>query len=98
MPGRSWQWNTVVLPDHRGRGIGRWMKAVMWQRLRATEPDVTMLHTGNAASNANMLAINTEMGFQPTHLMGCWQADLDVLEAGLSRGGPAGGSATGSTR
>ena len=86
-PAASWQWTTVVLPAHRGRGIGRWMKAAMWQRLRATEPEVTGLQTGNAASNAFMLAINNEMGFKPTHLMGCWQADLEVLEASLSRRG-----------
>jgi len=86
-PEASWQWTTVVLPDHRGRGIGRWMKATMWQRLRATEPEVTGLQTGNAASNSYMLAINNEMGFRPTHLMGCWQADLDTFEAGLSRRG-----------
>ena len=83
-PAASWQWNTVVLPAHRGRGIGRWMKAAMWRRLRTAEPDVTSLQTGNAASNAHMLAINTEMGFQPTHLMACWQADLETLDARLS--------------
>ena len=83
-PEASWQWTTVVLPAHRGRGIGRWLKAAMWQRLRATEPAVTALQTGNAASNSYMLAINTEMGFEPTHLMGCWQADLDVLESRLA--------------
>ena len=92
-PAASWQWSTVVLPAHRGRRIGRWLKATMWQRLRATEPDVTGLQTGNAASNAHMLAINNEMGFKPTHLMGCWQAGLEVLEAGISRRGPEGGSA-----
>ena len=27
--------STVVLPAHRGRGIGRGMKAAMWQRLKA---------------------------------------------------------------
>ena len=84
-PAASWQWSTVVLPAHRGRRIGRWLKASMWQRLRATEPEVTGLQTGNAVSNAHMLAINNAMGFKPTHLMGCWQADLEVLEAGLSR-------------
>ena len=86
-PAASWQWSTVVLPAHRGRRIGRWLKATMWQRLRTEEPEVTGLHTGNAASNAHMLAINNEMGFKPTHLMGCWQTDLDTLEAGLSRRG-----------
>ncbi len=84
-PAASWQWTTVVLPAHRGRRIGRWLKAAMWQRLRATEPEVTGLQTGNAASNAHMLAINNAMGFKPTHLMGCWQADLEILEAALSR-------------
>ena len=82
-PAASWQWSTVVLPAHRGRRIGRWLKAAMWQRLRADEPDVTGLQTGNAASNAHMLAINNAMGFKPTHLTACWQADLDVLESRL---------------
>ena len=94
-PAASWQWSTVVLPAHRGRRIGRWLKATMWQRLRTEEPEVTGLNTGNAASNAHMLAINNEMGFKPTHLMGCWQADLEVLEAAISRREPAGGSAAG---
>ena len=98
-PAASWQWSTVVLPAHRGKGIGRWLKAHMWLRLRAAEPGVTGLQTGNAASNAQMLAINTEMGFEPTHLMGCWQADLEALQTALGRRrGPAGGSAAGSTR
>ena len=94
-PAMSWQWDTVVLPAQRGRRIGRWVKAAMWQWLRSTEPEVTMLHTGNAASNAHMLAINTEMGFRPTHLMGCWQGDLAVLQSGLSRRGREGGFAAG---
>ena len=84
-PAASWQWSTVVLPAHRGRGIGRWLKAAMWHRLRATEPEVTGLQTGNAASNAHMLAINDEMGFRPTHLMGCWQAGLETLDRALLR-------------
>ena len=82
-PAASWQWSTVVIEAHRGRGIGRWLKAAMWQRLRSEEPEVTGLHTGNAASNAHMLAINTEMGFVPTHLTGCWQGDLTALESNL---------------
>ena len=89
-PAFAWQWNTVVLPAHRGRGLGRWMKAAMWQRLRAEAPELTMLRTGNAESNAAMLAINTEMGFQPSHLMGCWQADRATLESGINRSGSQG--------
>ena len=84
-PAYSWQWNTVVLPAHRGRGIGRGMKAAMWQRLRAEAPEVAVLRTGNAQSNAAMLAINTEMGYQPSHLMGCWQTDSTTLESGINQ-------------
>ena len=91
-PAFAWQWNTVVLPTHRGRGIGRWMKAAMWQRLRAEAPQATTLRTGNAESNVAMLAINAEMGFQPSHLMGCWQAGLATLESSLSRGGSESGT------
>ena len=91
-PAFAWQWNTVVLPAHRGRGIGRWMKAAMWQRLRTESPEVVTLRTGNAESNAAMLAINTEMGFEPSHLMGCWQTDLATFETGISRVGKEGGT------
>ncbi len=83
-PAFAWQWNTVALPAYRGRSIGRWMKAAMWRRLRAEAPEVATLRTGNAESNAAMLAINTEMGFQPSHLMGCWQADVQLLNQGMS--------------
>ncbi|MYB08984.1 MAG: GNAT family N-acetyltransferase [Acidimicrobiia bacterium] len=89
-PAFAWQWNTVVLPAYRGRGIGRWMKAAMWQRLRTEVPEVATLRTGNAESNAAMLAINAEMGFRPSHLMGCWQADLATLESGISGVGSEG--------
>ncbi len=89
-PAFAWQWNTVVLPAHRGRGLGRWMKAAMWQRLRHEAPEVATLRTGNAESNAAMLAINTEMGFQPSHLMGCWQADRATLESKITRSGSQG--------
>ncbi len=80
-PAYSWQWNKVVLPAFRGRGIGRWIKAAMWRRLRADASEVATLRTGNAESNAAMLAVNTETGFQPSHLMGCWQADRATLQA-----------------
>jgi len=33
---------------------------------------------------ANMLAINRERGFVPTHLTGCWRADIEVLRTSLA--------------
>ena len=54
-----------MLAPHRGQGIAKRLKAEMWQWLRDDEPQVTGLRTGNAHSNAAMLAINDKMGFRP---------------------------------
>ncbi len=83
-PGFSWQWSTVVLAAHRGRGVARRVKAEMWRWLRYSEPDVAMLRTGNAHSNTAILSINTQMGFRPSRSMGSWQVDLDTMAAALS--------------
>lgn len=80
-PVRSWQADTGVLNEHRGRGLGRWLKAAMWQRLRVDAPDVTRLVTENATDNDAMLAINVAMGFAP-HRVSCgWQPDIEALAA-----------------
>ncbi len=78
-PAASWQGDTVVLAAHRGRRIGRWIKAAMWQWLRAERPGVTRLMTGNADSNQHMLAINVAMGYRPDHEMAVWQNDIADL-------------------
>ncbi|GJM38029.1 MAG: GNAT family N-acetyltransferase [Acidimicrobiales bacterium] len=83
-PGASDQWDTVVLADHRRRGVGRWLKAEMWRWLRETEPDVTRLGTGNAQSNDPMLAINVAMGYVPLCVFGAWQADVTTYRQALA--------------
>jgi mycothiol synthase len=66
MPNRVGQNFTGVHPDHQGRGLGKWLKAVMLQYIRERYPDVEFVSTGNANSNAPMLAINQKLGFK-TH-------------------------------
>ncbi|MDW3219104.1 MAG: GNAT family N-acetyltransferase [Acidimicrobiales bacterium] len=83
-PAVSDQWDTVVLADHRRRGIGRWLKAEMWQWLRETEPEVARLATGNAQSNDPMLAINVAMGYVPLCVFGAWQADVSTYRRALA--------------
>ena len=83
-PSASLQWDTAVVERHRGRGIGKWIKAAMWQRLRTEEPEVTRITTGNAQSNGAMLAINIAMGYVPVIEFGAWQAPLTEMRRRLS--------------
>ena len=55
---------TGVRPEARGRGIGKWIKALMLDRIRRRYPDVEWISTGNANSNGPMLAINHKLGFR----------------------------------
>jgi mycothiol synthase len=75
-PTRGFQGDTGVHPDHRNRGLGRWLKAAMLLRLLDERPEVTVVETGNASSNDAMLAINVAMGFRPAHHGAYWQLKL----------------------
>jgi len=87
-PQMAFQADTGVLAAHRRRGLGRWLKACMWQRLRRDHPEARTIDTQNAHSNAAMLAINVEMGFRPHLTYAAWQAPLDTVNARLAARAP----------
>ncbi len=78
------QGDTAVHPDHRGRGLGRWLKAAMLQRIRQERPEVRRVRTGNAGSNAPMLQINRELGFRPSMSDTLWHVPLEKVQAYLA--------------
>lgn len=59
------QGDTGVVAAHRGRGLGRWLKAENLRLALDTEPRIREVQTYNAASNPWMLDINVAMGFRP---------------------------------
>jgi GNAT superfamily N-acetyltransferase len=81
------QVNTGVLPEDRGRGLARWLKAAMLDRVLRELPEVQFVRTANADSNASMVRINEELGFKPYSTQTVWQAELERIEAYLSRRG-----------
>ena len=80
------QWGTGVRPDHRGQGLGKWVKAAILQDLPAHNPQAVRVRTGNADVNAAMLGINVALGFAPAFSLIEWQGQtqalLDRLHAG----------------
>jgi mycothiol synthase len=70
---------TGVRPDARGRGLGKWVKAAMLLHLRELYPEVQWVATGNASSNAPMLAINKALGFKQYRAGTEYQISRDKL-------------------
>lgn len=58
------QYDTVVVPEHRGHGLGLWLKAAMVRRLREDHPGIGAIETDNADDNTHMLAVNERLGFR----------------------------------
>jgi GNAT superfamily N-acetyltransferase len=76
---------TGVRPDARGRGIGKWIKAVMLDRVHRLHPDAEWVSTGNAASNGPMLAINQKLGFGQHRAGADYQMTRDQLAERIKR-------------
>jgi GNAT superfamily N-acetyltransferase len=76
MPHKVQQMGTAVIPAHRGRDIGKWLKAVSLERVLAERPTVRFVRTGNADVNAPMLSINTRLGFKPFIATAWWKIQL----------------------
>ncbi|MFG1959790.1 GNAT family N-acetyltransferase [Nonomuraea sp. NPDC049028] len=65
--GDAQHYGTGVLPEHRGHGLARWMKAEAIRQARERYPYLDGLLTDTADSNRPMRAINDALGYMPTH-------------------------------
>jgi mycothiol synthase len=86
-----WQCGTGVVEGHRNRGLGRWLKAANMETLLRLNPAARFVRSGNADSNAPMLAINQQMGFAPFIAETAWQGRISTIARRLrSRTGTSG--------
>ena len=71
---------TGVLPEYQGNGLGKWLKAAMIRKVLEERPVAKRIRTGNANSNAPMLAINNELGFKLYKAEIVWQLEMVRLK------------------
>lgn len=72
-PERVWQWDTLVLPEHRGRRLGTLVKTAALRQLQREVPQARTVTTHNADSNTHMIAVNDALGFRPNGVLTDWQ-------------------------
>ncbi|HEY5684762.1 MAG TPA: GNAT family N-acetyltransferase [Acidimicrobiia bacterium] len=77
-PDEAWQWETIVHPAHRNKGLGRLLKAAMIERILRDWPKVERIDTYNAGSNQPMLDINVAMGYKPIQITNTYQGPLSA--------------------
>ncbi|MEX1125019.1 MAG: hypothetical protein WD895_00055 [Acidimicrobiia bacterium] len=82
-PPQAWQVDTAVDPVHREKGLGRWLKAAMLQKIRSDFPLVERIDTDNAGSNEPMLNINLALGFKRILMNHIWQGDVATIRERL---------------
>ena len=75
-PWQGWQYDTSVLRAHRGHRLGLLLKAEMMYWLREQEPQLRLIDTGNAGSNAHMIRVNELLGYHVVATAIEWQRSL----------------------
>lgn len=87
-----WQGGTAVTRGHRGHRLGLWMKAVMLDRILREVSAATYIRTGNANTNAQMLGINTDLGFKVAWQSVLWQLPIADAQKAVGLAEPTTGS------
>lgn len=70
---KAFQWDTLVLPEHRGHRLGLALKVANLQETALRFPDRTVIETWNAVQNGPMVAVNLELGFREVERFEEWQ-------------------------
>ncbi|MEV4193404.1 GNAT family N-acetyltransferase [Streptomyces toxytricini] len=73
---RALQYDTVVVPRHRGKGLGRAVKLRMLAEAAARHPNLRTIATTVADDNAPMRAVNASLGYRRERGAAVWQLKL----------------------
>ena len=76
VPEVAYQWDTLVLPEHRGHRLGMLVKLANLRRLAERSPGTSTIVTWNARANDPMIAVNDALGCQVVSVGYTWQKRL----------------------
>lgn len=79
------QAGTAVRTEHRGRCLGKWLKAGMLEQVMTSWPDVEEILTCNVVTNKAIIGINQALGFKATTTSTAWQASVPSRDTGSNR-------------
>jgi GNAT superfamily N-acetyltransferase len=72
-PDEVMQWGTLVRREHRGHRLGMAVKVRGLQELAKVAPQAKRIQTTNAEQNAQMVAVNVEVGFRKVEAVVAYQ-------------------------
>ncbi|GGL35360.1 GNAT family N-acetyltransferase [Phycicoccus endophyticus] len=75
-PALAYQQDTLVLREHRGRGLGLALKAAALAAVVQELPEVRRVRTWNAVENTHMLAVNAAQGYRASGYLREWHKPL----------------------
>jgi GNAT superfamily N-acetyltransferase len=72
----AFQWDTLVLSEHRGHRLGLALKAQNHRAAADALASKSLVHTWNSASNGPMIAVNDALGYRPVRRVGVFQGPV----------------------
>lgn len=75
-PERVYQWDTLVVREHRGHRLGTLVKLSCLQQLSAEFPQARIISTWNAQENLPMIRVNDALGARVNGQIVYWQKKL----------------------
>jgi GNAT superfamily N-acetyltransferase len=76
VPDIAYQWDTLVLPEHRGHRLGLLVKLANLRLLAEISPTTSLVVTWNARENAPMIGVNDALGCQVVSVGRTWQKSV----------------------
>ncbi|MCW2615476.1 MAG: GCN5-related N-acetyltransferase [Frankiales bacterium] len=75
-PQRVYQWDTLVVSEHRGHRLGTLVKLACLQQVSAEFPQARVISTWNAEENVPMVRVNDTLGARVNGQLVNWQKRL----------------------